>query len=899
MTTGAPIYLVSACTSGEEFVAAFRRYADRNGVVFVPIADPLPSGKKGRFALTLKDGGVMVEGEAEIVSSARTPSVLYGRVGMTIKFLVPDEPSKTTLGELEKARLALKPTPPTIAPRPADVPAEPRPKPPPATGRIDYVNALAECVAIGAGIPARGDTGEVPPKNANQKFVVPALPSMPPGRSRPVSVPPPTPTTLGVAPLQRPAPVDLQQTMRGTKPASPAPTRSHPPSNPPPVPPPRNPTPSAPLPVSRSPRMATPFAPMPIVQQPAPPIVAPAKPPIPEVELSDPTDMTGIPQVTDDLEAYPLADSTAPLAVPHENDSVPVMIVAAKPKEGSLKTGRETRKTVMGIAVVPSGVMVLPAAPALRPPSADETRDTSVMTAMTMPAPTTVRSDAADEVDALSATLTPQPLRASVVQATVEEPTPSGDWTMTPGVNGPTIIPTPRDHLGRASTVPEPAPAARLTGDWLIALDPSQPDGWSEPSKVEKRPAGDLPPGPPVSVVSSARPLDSNRRLGTESSIVDSDVDKVQVDPTLIGPLAAMPSLDDADDDPVLPPPPSTAYPMVGEDGLMPIPTSMSPMQQGSYEAPPMPGAMAHHIPGSIQDVFTPPVGLPQLASASGANPVFDAPAGAYASQRVVTDAGSGFFRESGDLQSYASGPTPAVEPARNKRMLVIIASAVGVAILAIILVLALGGGGDKKPGVAPNTSDKTDKATPTDKQNVVVTANPTIDAGSETAVVVDAANAVQVTPDPVVAPESPVDCKVSVSSVPSGAEIVIDKAVVGTTPASLTLPCGAETKLVIRKARFATHTRAVTPKVGSKPIKIALAKNTFSVKVSSTPPGASITVSGKPMGFTPTTVKLPAFEASTLKIAKDGFTADMQKITPKQNNQTVHTTLKRVTKRK
>ena len=130
VTTGAPIYLVSACASGEEFVAAFRRYADRNGVVFVPIADPLPAGMKGRFALTLKDGGVMVEGDAEVISAARTPSVLYGRVGMTLKFLVPDEPSKTTLGELEKARLALKPSPPTIAPRPATIPAEPRPKPP-------------------------------------------------------------------------------------------------------------------------------------------------------------------------------------------------------------------------------------------------------------------------------------------------------------------------------------------------------------------------------------------------------------------------------------------------------------------------------------------------------------------------------------------------------------------------------------------------------------------------------------------------------------------------------------------------------------------------------------------------------------------------------------------------
>src|SRR5260221_602832 len=109
---GAPIYLVSACTSGEEFVAAFRRYADKNGL-FIPISEPLPSGGRTRFAVTLRDGGVMIEGEAEIVSSARTPSVLHGRIGMTLRFLDPDEASQTTLAELVRARLAMKPAPPS------------------------------------------------------------------------------------------------------------------------------------------------------------------------------------------------------------------------------------------------------------------------------------------------------------------------------------------------------------------------------------------------------------------------------------------------------------------------------------------------------------------------------------------------------------------------------------------------------------------------------------------------------------------------------------------------------------------------------------------------------------------------------------------------------------------
>src|SRR5262245_18401565 len=91
----------------------------------------------------------MIVGQAEVTSSARTASVLHGRVGMTLRFLQPDEASRTTLGELERARLAMKPAPPSIAPRPADIPAGPRPVPPPVQGRIDAVNALAECIAIG------------------------------------------------------------------------------------------------------------------------------------------------------------------------------------------------------------------------------------------------------------------------------------------------------------------------------------------------------------------------------------------------------------------------------------------------------------------------------------------------------------------------------------------------------------------------------------------------------------------------------------------------------------------------------------------------------------------------------------------------------------------------------
>lgn len=204
--TGAPIYLVSACTSGDEFVAAFRRYADKNGL-FVPIAEPLQLGRRARFAVTLRDGGVMIEGHAEVISSAWTASVLHGRVGMTLRFLEPDEASQTTLSELERARLAMKPAPPSIPPRPAEIPAEPRPVPPPVQGRIDAVNALAQCVAV-------GDPDPPPP------------PPIATPRARTKSLPPLSP------PVRPSQPIAAADTGYGVAPASPGGARFGPPVTP-------------------------------------------------------------------------------------------------------------------------------------------------------------------------------------------------------------------------------------------------------------------------------------------------------------------------------------------------------------------------------------------------------------------------------------------------------------------------------------------------------------------------------------------------------------------------------------------------------------------------------------------------------------------------------------------
>jgi hypothetical protein len=107
-------------------------------------------------------------------------------------------------------------------------------------------------------------------------------------------------------------------------------------------------------------------------------------------------------------------------------------------------------------------------------------------------------------------------------------------------------------------------------------------------------------------------------------------------------------------------------------------------------------------------------------------------------------------------------------------------------------------------------------------------------------------------------------------------------------------MPCGSEMKLIVRKQAYYTSSKAITATEAHTPVAIALAKALFSLKVTSMPPGATITVSGKTMGVTPTTIKLPAYQATNITLTKDGFTTDTQKLTVKQNNMAHFVALKR-----
>jgi hypothetical protein len=821
VTTGAPIYLVSACSSGEEFVAAFRRYADKTGL-FVPVAEPLAPGKRAVVALTLKDGGVMIEGVAEVIASSAKPSALHGRIGMTIRFVEADAPSKTVLAELEKARLSMKPPPPSVPPRAATVPAEPRPVPPAPGGRIDAANALAECVMIGDVSGLREGSGKVAAPAKGQKFVIPSIPNAPP-RPRDPSKPPPFGATPASPPATSPAPTPV-----AAAPAPPAPTPPAPlaPTLPPPAPtgprsnpsprgksttsPPRFPTPVAPLPITKLPAQPAPPPP----PEPAPPIV-PVRP-IQDVDLAEPTDINVAP---------PARDSAKPFDVP----------------------------------TVDSGKAFVP------------------------PLPTA-------ELEAPTDPPSRQPSNASQILAAIPS---GGDWTMTPDAAAPTVLPAP----GAATpAIPEPTPApgpppGPPTGDWTISLTDA---GWGEPQKVAAPavpppvpppppPAAPVQPktGNPVMAVSSDKLLDTGDPEDRPTSIGP----KIEIDPTLMEPLTPMPADDEAA---ALAPPPTApqTIPMnTATSTLSGVGPAPAPFPMGAYTTP-LPGTMqAPNIPPPLMPARMPqmqPQMQAQIAPGTPMMPPTPDPAsimGFPNPSRMVTDGGTGFFiNDSAQVPRYPSEATVALDPAGKRQRNLILGIAGAVILLGIVIVvLALHGRGDGSSKVA---------TPPRDGSN---------DRGSATArVVVPPAGSDAVADAHA---QAPTTCTIDLQTTPPGADVALDSDkgnVLGTTPGTFTLPCDAETKLLIKRSHYVSLVKSVTATASPQQLTVKLSRIVFAVKVTSAPPGATITVGGKTVGVTPTTIKVPGFDPVAVTVTKDGYATDTQKLAVKQNNYAHHVVLKK-----
>ena len=456
-------------------------------------------------------------------------------------------------------------------------------------------------------------------------------------------------------------------------------------------------------------------------------------------------------------------------------------------------------------------------------------------------------------------------MRVSEIMAAI----PSEDWTMTPDALVPTVLPA-------EAKVPPPPPEPEPPADnWTIKLDSEAPEGWSAPAAVERLPEPKVPPkGNRNVAVSSEKALVA---IEWEEKPTGIGVPLVEIDPSLMEPPPAA-----VDDEPAQ----IVATPPIHDE----VPTRPAPLPL------PRPPVMPSALAGSQ---VTPALGQGVLA---GTGPNQAIPPGLGTLEILdlnrrprsdVTDGGTGFFQDSQSMPSYSTGLHAALDTRKRKRTLVIVMSSALVVALGVILVVMLGGGKKSKPPAGGGSA-------------VSQVVNGSSADGSAVAIIPAPADASSTTVAPPAPPPVANDagtaaaatCPVEITTVPPGAEIAIDKTtVLGTTPNTFQIPCGVETKLYIRKKQYAGVIKPFTANAENTKLNIKLQAAVFQIKVTSTPPGATITVGGKLLGITPTTIKLPAFATSAITLSKDGFTPDTQKLAPRQNNVPYHVSLKRKTR--
>ncbi|MBA2544356.1 MAG: hypothetical protein H0V17_32235, partial [Deltaproteobacteria bacterium] len=766
-------------------------------------------GRRGRFAVTLRGGGVLIEGDGEVTSSSRTsgptmtPSVIHGRVGMTIRFGDLDDDSKTVLIELEKARLVAKPPAPSVSPRIAELPATPRPVPPAPSARMDASITLAECVAIGDLVQL--EKLGAPPK-AGPKFVMPSVlpvgtprpktPSTPPElrprtpsgqqpvvRPKTPSVPPPMPS-LSPLPKQPSGPMatapggfsatmpavslaDLRSEMRAplearttqmTAPAGSTAQIMNAVS--------LTPTTMAAVGVTPTSMTAVTLTPTEMSAVMPPDLVAGTMTPTQMAAVPPPPNGPTATITTSNAPApTPMAASAKDQLLMTQRGVAPAKVAArapAEPVRGAkrklpddlLMTMRDSRPPVMDTVemppLTPAPPIVAEAKPAIVAPDLDEPTDLTgipvapgpvgratslgvaviprgalVLPAETMPG---VHQDLADgapvAIEDFDTSVTEQPsdalpppvAAAAGRKPTIEEATPSGDWTITTGAAGPTIEPRNPVPTNELEPVPQveidlkPKAPTRVTGDWTIQLDDGSPDGWSEPSRadiaklpdeaLEEKPKLKAKIAKPRAIVETPPELAPVARsivketaaMPAAEPVTASAEPKVQIDPTLMdGPIV----------DPNFGAPPSATL-----SALFEVPQPPSDPPQHARLATPIPGSVPRYEMTS-RPTPMPPTRSTPIPSTSGVFDGANAPSPAELASlpsasepRLVTDGGVGFFRESGEIGNLAgSGSFPVgdstslVEVARRRRLIVIVVSAGLAVAIGIALVIAFAGG--------------------------------------------------------------------------------------------------------------------------------------------------------------------------------------------------------------
>jgi PEGA domain len=200
---GPVIHLVTRCSSVDEFVERFARFATETALV-MPALSHVKVGTAGRFVIRLKDQSAVMSGRCRVdevmpVAAAAGEAPRAERMVMRVRLLQMDERSRNVHRQLLACRRPGAPHPSGAAPHPSTAPPAP-------------VAALPR--SIGAPPPSAAAPPKLPPPLRIVRAPtligtgapsVPVAATTPPGPSASSSAPLPTAPTLLFTPLVPPA----------------------------------------------------------------------------------------------------------------------------------------------------------------------------------------------------------------------------------------------------------------------------------------------------------------------------------------------------------------------------------------------------------------------------------------------------------------------------------------------------------------------------------------------------------------------------------------------------------------------------------------------------------------------------------------------------------------------
>jgi len=155
--------------------------------------------------------------------------------------------------------------------------------------------------------------------------------------------------------------------------------------------------------------------------------------------------------------------------------------------------------------------------------------------------------------------------------------------------------------------------------------------------------------------------------------------------------------------------------------------------------------------------------------------------------------------------------------------------------------------------------------------------------------------------PAPVAAAPAPAsgECVASINSTPPGVKATVGAVALGPTPvAAAHVPCHGT--LVLEHPRYDRFEKQLALTAGKpETFNLVMTRPQALLTLSSTPPGAAITVNGVAAGKTPATVKLPAFTNASIALALTGHKPWQQKVYVKGKKQALSAALESLQKPK